>query len=409
MRMTLTTARVPQEARRHHHPVLLQDETSSDGVTRFLRPGRRFQVNDPGAFNQSFRGCSLNTRTGRGAVATRPRLRSRKSSTRSASKGRGVGASPHAIRQGDIRGPRDTDPRESSGDRKRDGLYYRAYVHNPERARKEINAKRLFHEPALPARVSGPPSAPAGDREHPGPLVEDTRAAKRARSSAVPLPRERGHDVAGEAAMEASLYSSTSITPGLAQAAVTEHVVHPAPPEMLPGEAPPPTNEVPSPPSSGPYQFLRASPGQGPSFDGDVSDVDAETSSPESFSENGAHMDPPVLPQDDLVQVDSFFADENHTDSSMPFPPSDDSFADDSFPHDETQTGETMRTEDGKGMDLDTALEAVCCRGPRRHFHVHGNPSSARLAPVSTSLWHLQMSVRHRRASLMSKGFVPRL
>jgi len=29
--------------------------------------------------------------------------------------------------------------------------------------------------------------------------------------------------------------------------------------------------------------------------------------------------------------------------------------------------------------------------------------------PVSTSLWHLQMSVRHRRASLMSKGFVPRL
>ena len=348
-------------------PVLLQDETSSDGVTRFLRPGRRFQVNDPGAFNQSFRRLQSEhedwPRRG-GHTTTTPVTQILDAL---GIEGEGVGASPHAIRQGDIRGPRDTDPRESSGDRKRDGLYYRAYVHNPERARKEINAKRLFHEPALPARVSGPPSAPAGDREHPGPLVEDTRAAKRARS-AVPLPRERGHDVAGEAAMEASLYSSTSITPGLAQAAVTEHVVHPAPPEMLPGEAPPPTNEVPSPPSSGPYQFLRASPGQGPSFDGDVSDVDAETSSPESFSENGAHMDPPVLPQDDLVQVDSFFADENHTDSSMPFPPSDDSFADDSFPHDETQTGETMETEDGKGMDLDTALEAVAVEDPAGTF-----------------------------------------
>jgi len=69
-----------------------------------------------------------------------------------------------------------------------------------------------------------------------------------------------------------------------------------------------------------------------------------------------------------LVQVDSFFADENHTDSSMPFPPSDDSFADDSFPHDETQTGETMETEDGKGMDLDTALEAVAVEDPAGTF-----------------------------------------
>ena len=69
-----------------------------------------------------------------------------------------------------------------------------------------------------------------------------------------------------------------------------------------------------------------------------------------------------------MVQVDSFFADENHTDSSMPFPPSDDSFADDSFPHDETQTGETMETEDGKGMDLDTALEAVAVEDPAGTF-----------------------------------------
>jgi hypothetical protein len=323
-------------------PVLLQDETSRDGVTRFLRPGRRFQVNDPLAFNQSFRRLQSEHEDWPGRKDHKTTTPVTQILDALGIEGEGVGASPHAIRQGDIRGSHDTDPRESSGDRKRDGLYYRAYVHNPERARKEINAKRLFHEPALPARVSSPPSAPAGDREHPGPLVEDTRAAKRARS-AVPRAEERSPDVTGEAAMEASLYSSTN-------------------------------NEVPSPPFSGPSpDEARGNWGVPSSLDGDVSDVDAETSSPESFSENGTHMDPPVPPQDDLVQVDSFFADENHTDSSMPFPPSDDSFADDSFPHDETQTGmdlDTVEAEDGEGMDLDTALEAVAVEDPWISVHM---------------------------------------
>ena len=263
-------------------PVLLQDEASLETVTRFLRPGRRYEVNDPVIFNKSFRKLQSEHGDwpGRGNHKTTTSITQILDAL--GFQGEGVDSSPHAIRQGNIRGARDTDPRESSGARKRDILYYRAYVHNPERALKKENAKRLFHEPFE---------------------TEDTRAAKRAKSAEQYRANKTSlhgstttalcrTQAAGPCALQdtdsASVHTATSLLP--------ENGPHMDPPQNVLVHVNENHNNssMPSPASddtsADALQFL------------DVS-VDS--------------------PQNDLVHVN-----ENHNHSSMPSPASDDTFED---------------------------------------------------------------------------------
>jgi len=130
-------------------PYLLSDELSIHTIERFMRPERKWRVLDTLAFNTSFRGLQSRHPDWPKPVKEVDATTFATTSMLDALgfEGAGVRSSPHAIRNGNVRGPRETDPREKSGQRQRDGLYYNEYVYNHARAAKHINAKRLYSHP----------------------------------------------------------------------------------------------------------------------------------------------------------------------------------------------------------------------------------------------------------------------
>jgi hypothetical protein len=121
------------------------------GVTRFLRPGRNFTVNDPLAFNKTFRALQA-------SHPSWPRVRpsdGTKGITQPLSAlGLGpIDSAPWDVRSLHLRGPEDTDPEKIwcakkqwwvSVNGKRDGLYYHRYEFDEKRVAKRSLAAHVF-------------------------------------------------------------------------------------------------------------------------------------------------------------------------------------------------------------------------------------------------------------------------
>jgi hypothetical protein len=127
-----------------HQDDLLPDETTTNDMINFFRPERKFDVPDPVQFNKAFRALQSS-----GHESWTPVVKLDGAGTTAVTQmldAVGIGpvkAAPWTVKNGNVRGPSETDPKGMSG-RNRDGLYNRRYVYDKKRAEKPCNAKRVF-------------------------------------------------------------------------------------------------------------------------------------------------------------------------------------------------------------------------------------------------------------------------